>query len=159
MSELRELYQEMILDHSKNPRNFRALLRATQKAEGYNPLCGDRLTVYLEVEGDLIKDVSFQGSGCAISKASASMMTAQLKGKTKQEARKVFENFHTMLTGDPNKKLDKEALEKLTVFSGVSEFPVRVKCATLPWHTLRAGLERDSHTVSTESFSTEWTAG
>lgn len=159
MSELRELYQEMILDHSKNPKNFHALLRATQKAEGYNPLCGDRLTVYLEVEGDLIKDVSFQGSGCAISKASASMMTAQLKGKTKQEARKIFENFRTMLAGDSKKSFDKEILGKLAVFSGVSEFPVRVKCATLPWHTFRAGLDGDRHTVSTESFSTEWTAG
>ncbi len=166
MSELRELYQEVILDHSKNPRNFRELTTANHKSEGYNPLCGDRLTVYLLIEGDVVKDISFQGSGCAISKASASMMTAQLKGKTKQEAQKIFENFHHMLAGlpagkagDQNKKFDKEILGKLAVFSGVSEFPVRVKCATLPWHTFRAGLEGSNQTISTESFSTEWTAG
>lgn len=159
MSELRELYQEVILDHSKNPRNFRAIANANQKSEGYNPLCGDRLTVYLLLQGDLIQDVSFQGSGCAISKASASMMTAQIKGKTKAEARKIFGNFHQMLAGEAGKTYDKNVLGKLAVFSGVSEFPVRVKCATLPWHTLRAGLEGGGNTVSTESFSTEWTAG
>lgn len=159
MSELKELYQEVILDHSKTPRNFRALPNATQKAEGYNPLCGDRLTVYLLTRDDLIEDVSFQGSGCAISKASASMMTAQIKGKTKAEARKIFGNFHQMLAGESGKTYDKNVLGKLTVFSGVSEFPVRVKCATLAWHTLRQGLEGSDKTVSTESFSTEWTAG
>ena len=159
MSELRELYQETILDHSKHPRNFRPLETANYKAEGYNPLCGDRLTVYLQLENEVIKDVSFQGSGCAISKASASMMTAQLKGKTKQEAQKIFENFHHMLAGDQKKQFDKDLLGKLAVFSGVSEFPVRVKCATLPWHTFRAGLEGTKQTISTESFSTEWTAG
>ncbi len=159
MSDLRDIYQEVILDHSKNPRNFRELTGANHKSEGYNPLCGDRLTVYLLIEGDRVKDISFQGSGCAISKSSASMMTAQLKGKTKQEAQKIFENFHHMLAGDQNKKYDKEILGKLAVFSGVSEFPVRVKCATLPWHTFRAGLEGSHQTISTESFSTEWTAG
>ena len=159
MTELRELYQEVILDHHKNPKNFRALPNANCKAEGYNPLCGDRLTVYLLVEDNVIKEVTFQGSGCAISKASASLMTAHLKGKTKQEAQKIFENFHAMLAGDRNKKFDKEILGKLAVFAGVSEFPVRVKCATLPWHTLRAGLEGSNQRVSTESFSTEWTAG
>ena len=159
MSELRDIYQEMILDHSKNPKNFRALPAANHKAEGYNPLCGDRLTVYLQMDGDKIDDISFQGSGCAISKSSASMMTAHLKGKTKKEAQKIFENFHAMLAGDRNKKFDKEILGKLVVFSGVSEFPVRVKCATLPWHTFRAGLEDSKQTISTESFSTEWTAG
>jgi len=160
VSELKELYQEVILDHSRNPRNFRALQNATHKAEGYNPLCGDRLTVYLLVQGDVIQDVSFQGSGCAISKASASMMSAQMKGKTTAEARKIFGHFHQMLAGDQKKTWDKNILGKLAVFSGVSEYPVRVKCATLPWHTLRAGLEGGAQTpVSTESFSTEWTAG
>ena len=159
MSELRELYQEVILDHIKSPRNFRVLQNATQKAEGYNPLCGDRLTVYLLIQGDVIQDVSFQGSGCAISKASASMMSAQIKGKTKAEARKIFNHFHQMLAGERGKTFDKDVLGKLAVFSGVSEFPVRVKCATLPWHTLRSGLEGGGETVSTESFSTEWTAG
>lgn len=160
MTELRELYQEVILDHSKHPRNFRVLENATQKAEGYNPLCGDRLTIYLLLKDEMIEDVSFQGSGCAISKASTSMMTASLKGKTKAEARKIIGQFHGMLTGEPNKTFDQTILGKLTVFAGVCEFPVRVKCATLPWHTLRAGLEGGAQqTVSTESFSTEWTAG
>jgi len=159
MSELRELYQELILDHSKKPRNFRVLEKATHKSEGYNPLCGDRITVYLQIEGDTIRDVGFQGSGCAISKASTSMMTDHLKGKTKTEAQKLFKNFHNMLTAEGGAEADKDLLGKLAVFSGVSEFPVRVKCATLPWHTLRAGLEGSAQTVSTESFSTEWTAG
>lgn len=159
MSELRELYQEVILDHSKNPRNFRALEQASHKAEGYNPLCGDRLTVYIQMENDVIKEASFQGSGCAISKASASMMTTHVKGKTRAEALKIFSHFHHMLAGEGKEKFDKNLLGKLVVLSGVSEFPVRVKCATLPWHTFRAGLEGAREAVSTESFSTEWTAG
>jgi nitrogen fixation NifU-like protein len=148
MADLRDLYQEVILDHSKTPRNYRELPNANQKAEGYNPLCGDHFTVYLEVEGDSIRDISFQGSGCAISKASASMMTQNLKGKTRTEAEKLFEQFHKLVTSGPNGSLDE--LGKLAVFSGVSEFPVRVKCATLAWHTLHAALQGQQHPVSTE---------
>ncbi len=159
MSELRELYQEVILDHSKKPRNFRVLENSNRKAEGYNPLCGDRITVYLFLEGDVIKEITFQGSGCAISKASTSMMTDFLKGKTKAEAGEIFGEFHEMLAGSGSQKFDEKRLGKLAAFSGVREFPVRVKCATLPWHTFRAGLEGKKETVSTEAFATEWTAG
>lgn len=159
MNELRELYQEVILDHSKKPRNFRFLENVTHQAEGYNPLCGDRITLYLQVEGEIIQEISFQGSGCAISKASTSMMTASLKGKNRAQALELFQEFHKMLAGNQNQKLDKERLGKLAVFAGVSEFPVRVKCATLPWHTFRAALEGAKQAVSTEAFSTEWTAG
>ena len=148
MADLRDLYQEVILEHSKAPRNYRELPNANQKAEGYNPLCGDHFTVYLEVEGDSIREISFQGSGCAISKASASMMTQSLKGKTRAEAEKLFEQFHKLVTSAPNGGLGE--LGKLAVFSGVSEFPVRVKCATLAWHTLHAALRGQQHPVSTE---------
>jgi len=148
MSELRELYQEQILEHSKAPRNFRELQNANHKAEGYNPLCGDHFTIYLDLEGDTIHDVSFQGSGCAISKASASMMTQSVKGKSKEEAAKLFEQFHQLVTGQANG--DRESLGKLAVFAGVSEFPVRVKCATLAWHTLQAALEGKQEKISTE---------
>ena len=148
MSDLRELYQEQILEHSKTPRNFRELQNANHKAEGYNPLCGDHFTIYLDLEGDKIHDVTFQGSGCAISKASASMMTQSLKGKSKEEAAKIFENFHNLVTGQANG--DRESLGKLAVFAGVSEFPVRVKCATLAWHTLQAALEGKQDKISTE---------
>jgi nitrogen fixation NifU-like protein len=148
MSELRELYQEQILEHSKTPRNFRELQNANHKAEGYNPLCGDHFTIYLDLEGDKIHDVTFQGSGCAISKASASMMTQSLKGKSREEAAKIFENFHNLVTGHADG--DKESLGKLAVFAGVSEFPVRVKCATLAWHTLQAALEGKQEKISTE---------
>jgi nitrogen fixation NifU-like protein len=148
MSDLRELYQEQILEHSKTPRNFRELQNANHKAEGYNPLCGDHFTIYLDLEGDKIHDVTFQGSGCAISKASASMMTQSLKGKSKEEAAKIFENFHNLVTGQANG--DSESLGKLAVFAGVSEFPVRVKCATLAWHTLQAALEGKQDKISTE---------
>ena len=149
MSDLRDLYQEVILEHSKAPRNFRVLPAANHKAEGFNPLCGDHFTIYLDLDSDTIRDVAFQGSGCAISKASASMMTQVLKGKTKSEAEKLFTEFHEMVTG---KKTDghPEDLGKLAVFSGVSEFPVRVKCATLAWHALHAALEDQKDTVSTE---------
>jgi nitrogen fixation NifU-like protein len=150
MSDLRELYQEMILDHSQKPRNFHPLPKPDRKAEGYNPLCGDKFTIYLAVEKDLIKDVGFEGSGCAISKASASLMTQSVKGKTIEEARDIFHNFHNMLSGKPESSFNKEKLGKLTVFSGVSEFPVRVKCATLAWHTLRSALEENGKPVSTE---------
>ena len=148
MSELRELYQDVILEHSKAPRNYRELQGANHKAEGYNPLCGDHFTVYLDVEGDKIQDVSFQGSGCAISKASASMMTQSVKGKSREDAEKIFEQFHKLVTGAANG--DRDALGKLAVFAGVSEFPVRVKCATLAWHTLHAALDGKQDSVTTE---------
>ncbi len=150
MTELNELYQEMILDHNQRPRNFAKLDGANRQAEGYNPLCGDHLTVYLKLEGDVIQDISFQGSGCAISKASASMMTAALKGKTRNEATALFKEVHKMLTGTQNGTIDWQTLGKLKVFSGVSQFPVRVKCATLPWHTFNAALEGKEDTISTE---------
>ena len=149
MADLRELYQEVILDHSKRPRNFRILQGASTKAEGYNALCGDRVTVFVEMDGERIKDLSFQGSGCAISKASASMMTAALKGKTREEARSLLMQFHDLVTGkeSPPSPID---LGKLSVFSGVCDFPSRVKCATLAWHTLAAALENPDQLVSTE---------
>ena len=150
MSELRDLYQEVILDHSKKPRNFHVLPAANRKAEGYNPLCGDRETVYLELEDDVLKDVAFEGTGCAISTASASMMTESVKGKTRAEADALFERFRGLITGKPGTRGAPE-LGKLEVFSGVREFPIRVKCATLPWHTLKAALQGDASTVSTES--------
>jgi nitrogen fixation NifU-like protein len=149
MADLRDLYQEVILEHSKAPRNYRELAGANQHAEGYNPLCGDHFTVYLNVDGDSIREITFQGSGCAISKASASMMTQALKGKSKAEAQKLFDRFHKLVTtGQANG--DRPELGKLAVFSGVSEFPVRVKCATLAWHTLQAALEGKQDKVSTE---------
>jgi nitrogen fixation NifU-like protein len=149
MSDLRDLYQDVILEHSKAPRNYRELAAANHKAEGFNPLCGDRFTVYLDLDGDKIRDVSFQGSGCAISKASASMMTQSLKGKTVAEAEELFGRFHDLVTGHAPANGEAE-LGKLAVFSGVSEFPVRVKCATLAWHTLHAALEGKQEAVSTE---------
>ena len=150
MAELRDLYQEVILEHSKAPRNYRELSGANQHAEGYNPLCGDHFTVYLSVDGDTVSDISFQGSGCAISKASASMMTQAVKGKSKEEAQKIFNAFHKLVTtGEANG--NRSDLGKLEAFSGVSEFPVRVKCATLAWHTLQAALEGKQETISTES--------
>ena len=148
MSDLRDLYQDVILEHSKAPRNFRQLEGANHKAEGFNPLCGDHFTLYLNLEGNSIHDITFQGSGCAISKASASMMTQALKGKTIDEAEALFGKFHKVVTGQGNG--DQAELGKLAVFSGVSEFPVRVKCATLAWHTLQAALEGKQDPVSTE---------
>jgi nitrogen fixation NifU-like protein len=141
-SELRELYQEVILDHSKRPRNFREIPAATGRAEGFNPLCGDKATVFLELDGDVVKDVSFKGAGCSISTASASMMTEALRGKTRAEAEALFERFHRLVTSDPLQAQPDGAPElgKLAAFSGVSEFPVRVKCASLPWHTFKAAL-------------------
>jgi len=150
MSDLRDLYQEVILDHSKHPKNFRCLADPSRKAEGYNPLCGDRITLYLKMDDGVIRDIGFQGSGCAISKASASMMTAALKGKSADEARAFFERFHRMITSDPADAIDADDLGKLTVFSGVREFPVRVKCASLAWHTLRSALQGGPEEVSTE---------
>ena len=150
MGDLRDLYQEVILEHSKAPRNYHQLQDADHKAEGYNPLCGDHFTLYLRMEGDLIRDIGFQGSGCAISKASASMMTQSLKGKTRSEAERLFERFHSLVTGQAASNGDHNDLGKLAVFSGVSEFPTRVKCATLAWHTLQAALEGKQEAVSTE---------
>jgi len=140
MSDLRDLYQEVILEHSKAPRNFHDLADANHKAEGFNPLCGDQFTVYLHMDGNTVRDISFQGAGCAISKASASMMTQIVKGKSRAEAEKLFERFHSLVTGQEPQK-NGEDLGKLAVFSGVSEYPARVKCATLAWHTLQAALE------------------
>jgi nitrogen fixation protein NifU and related proteins len=150
MADLRDLYQEVILEHSKAPRNYRELKSADRKAEGFNPLCGDRLIVYVEMQGDLIRDIGFQGSGCAISKASASMMTQSLKGKTKEQARALFESFRQTVTGQTTGNGSQVDLGKLAVFSGVSEFPTRIKCATLAWHTLQAALEGRQESVSTE---------
>jgi nitrogen fixation protein NifU and related proteins len=147
MSDLRDLYQDVILEHSKAPRNYREQPAANHKAEGFNPLCGDHFTIFITLDGDKIQDISFQGSGCAISKASASMMTQTLKGKTKAEAEQLFTRFHDLVTG----KAENEAeLGKLEVFSGVSEFPIRVKCATLAWHTLNAALEGKQEAITTE---------
>lgn len=150
MTGLSELYQEVILDHNNSPRNFREIDGATQIAEGYNPLCGDRVVVYLQLDNDVIGDISFQGSGCAISKASASMMTVSLKGKTRTEAEEHFQRFHSMVTGAANRAIDPQALGKLAAFSGVCEFPARVKCANLAWHALHAALDGNRETVSTE---------
>jgi nitrogen fixation protein NifU and related proteins len=142
-----DLYQETILDHSKRPRNHHPLADADRKAEGYNPLCGDKLKLYLKMDGDIVKDASFEGAGCAISTASASLMTESLKGKTRQEALKLVEKFHDLLTTDTPASRD---LGKLVVFCGVREYPARVKCATLAWHTLKSALSGAEETVSTE---------
>jgi|SRR4051812_6834950 nitrogen fixation NifU-like protein len=146
MSDLRDLYQEVILDHTRHPRNFGTLANANREAKGHNPLCGDQVSVYLQMEGDRIRDIAFQGSGCAISTASASLMTEALKGLTVGEARELFHGFHELVTkgGDP------EALGKLAVFSGVREYPIRVKCATLAWHAVQAALDQQDHPVTTE---------
>jgi nitrogen fixation NifU-like protein len=150
-SELRDLYQQVILDHNRKPRNFRRLADASRGAEGYNPLCGDRVTVEIALEGDVIRDVAFQGSGCAISRASASLMTADLKGKTAAEAEETFTRFRAMLTEEAADAAGDEArLGKLAVLAGVREFPSRIKCATLPWHTLHAALVGAREPVTTE---------
>lgn len=150
MSELRELYQEMVLDHNSRPRNFRKLEGATHQSEGFNPLCGDRITLYLQMEGDLIEDVAFQGTGCAISRASASMMTQSIKGKTIEQAEEIFAAFHRMVTRNVGETYESDDLGDLEVLSGVAEFPSRVKCASLSWHTLNAALENKAQKVSTE---------
>jgi nitrogen fixation NifU-like protein len=147
-SALRELYQQVILDHNRKPRNFRRLARPTGWAEGHNPLCGDHVTVELSVEDGVLREIAFQGSGCAIAKASASMMTASLQGKTLAEAEAAFTRFHRMLTDDGAGEA--AALGKLAVFAGVREFPSRIKCATLPWHTVRAALAGEAEPVTTE---------
>lgn len=148
MTDLRELYQQVILDHNRAPRNFRKIVDANRTAEGSNPLCGDRMTLYVTVEGDVITDIGFQGAGCAISQASASLMTAAVKGRQTEDARALFRAFHSMVTTD--QPPDMARLGKLAVFQGVRRFPARVKCANLPWHTLRAALEGRSAPVSTE---------
>ena len=149
MSDLRELYQQVILDHNKNPRNYHEMPDATNRVDGYNPLCGDHYTVFLKTEGDTIREVSFTGSGCAISKASASVMSSTVKGKSKEEADRLFETFHRLVTGDQS-GLSAADLGRLAAFSGVSEFPARVKCATLAWHTLRSALDGNDEKVTTE---------
>ena len=148
--DLRDLYQETILDHGKRPRNFHALPNANRKAEGYNPLCGDRETVYLDLQGDVLRDISFEGAGCAISTASASMMTESLKGKSRKEAEALFQRFHELITGKAPSS-GGPTLGKLEVFEGVREYPVRIKCATLPWHTMKSALSGAGESVSTEA--------
>ena len=149
MSDLRELYQEVILDHNKRPRNFCVLDDANRTAQGYNPLCGDRLSLFLKVEDGRIADVGFQGAGCAISKASASLMTDMVKGRTVAEAQDLFRRFHQMVTSDSDEPID-GSLGKLAVLAGVREFPTRVKCASLAWHTLKAAFDAEMKVVSTE---------
>jgi nitrogen fixation NifU-like protein len=151
MSELQELYQEVVMEHNWKPRNFRKLEGADRTAEGFNPFCGDTVTLYLQLgDGGVIADVGFQGSGCAISRASASMMTESINGKTKEEARKIFEAFRQMMTRAPGEEVDAAILGDLEALAGVSEFPTRVKCATLSWHTLNSALSGQEETVSTE---------
>lgn len=147
--DLRDLYQEVIFDHNRNPRNFRVMDNANRQVEGFNPLCGDRLTLFLKIDGDVISDASFQGSGCAISTASVSLMTEIIKGKTEAEAETLFHTFHEMTTGK-EEQIQLEAVGKLAVLAGVREYPARVKCATLAWHTLDAALKNQQQAVSTE---------
>ncbi|HEX6648152.1 MAG TPA: SUF system NifU family Fe-S cluster assembly protein [Pyrinomonadaceae bacterium] len=148
MSELSELYQQVILDHNKKPRNFRKPEATNHSAEGFNPLCGDQLTVYINLDGDQVTDVGFEGSGCAISKASASMMTQAVKGKSKEQAETLFKEFHSMVTGELDEETEENHLGNLKIFAGVREFPVRVKCATLPWHTMHAALNKQDQTTT-----------
>jgi nitrogen fixation NifU-like protein len=148
--DIRELYQQMIMDHNKNPRNFHAMTDADRTVEGYNPLCGDHFKVYVKMEGDVIKDISFDGSGCAISKSSASMMTSALKGKTRAEAKALFDEVRKMLSREVGEPFDATKVGKLATLGGVSEFPSRVKCASLPWHTMLEGLEPTGKQVTTE---------
>ena len=150
MTDLQDLYQEVVIDHSARPRNFRELEDPDRSVEGYNPLCGDRLTLYVKFQGDTITDIGFTGSGCAISKASTSMMTENVKGKSKQEAQEIFDAFRRMITREPGSDFDPDEVGDLEVLSGISEFPARVKCATLSWHTLHSALEGREESVSTE---------
>ena len=150
MSNLRELYQQVILDHNKSPRNFRAIVDPDRASEGHNPLCGDHLNLYVKLSGDRIEDIAFHGSGCAISKASASLMTDAVKGRTLAEAESLFGKFRDLVTSDVSSPPNADGMGKLAVFTGVREFPVRIKCATLPWHTLVAALENSSQPVTTE---------
>lgn len=150
MSSSRALYEQVILDHNKNPRNFKVIEDADRKVEGFNPLCGDHITVYLKVEGDTIADIGIQGSGCAIAKSSASIMSTALKGKKIEEARAIFDRFHGMITAEPDAPVDEAGLGKLIVFSGVREYPIRIKCATLAWHALVSALNGEGQPISTE---------
>ena len=149
MSNLHDLYQEILLEHNNRPRNFRILEDANRQADGYNPLCGDQITLYLKVEEDVITDVAFQGVGCAISRASASMLTQSVKGQTLEKAEEIFDGFHSLIT-DPDADVDYDALGDLEVLSGVSAFPTRIKCAVLAWHTLNAAIEGKGDSVTTE---------
>jgi nitrogen fixation NifU-like protein len=148
--DLRELYQTTILDHNKKPRNFHVPEGANREGHGHNPLCGDQLTVYVNLEDGVVKDIGFQGSGCAISKASASLMTERVKGRSVEELDEMFEGFHDLVTSDPRQEPDLEGMGKLAVFAGVREYPMRVKCATLAWHTARAAVHGEDTTVRTE---------
>ena len=150
MSDLQELYQQVILDHNRSPRNFREVPDASHSAKGDNPLCGDKITLYVKVVGGVIEDIAFQGSGCAISQASASLMTSAAKGKTVEEAEELFTAFHEMVAGDGHQEPDGKHLGKLLAFAGVREFPARVKCANLSWHTLHTALQNNDKPVSTE---------
>ena len=150
MSDLKALYQEVILDHNKNPRNFKKLEDADCSVEGYNPLCGDHYTIFLKLDGEVISEIAFQGYGCAISKASASVMSTVLKGKTREEAEALFEKFHHLVRGEMKNETGIDELGKLAAFSGISEFPARVKCAILPWHSMKNAIEKNRETVSTE---------
>ncbi len=147
--ELRDLYQEVIFDHNRNPRNFRVMENPDREVEGFNPLCGDKLTLFLKIKDGIIEDASFQGSGCAISTASVSLMTEIIKGKTIEEAEEIFEMFHELTTGEDG-GIDLDAIGKLAVLAGVREYPARVKCATLAWHTLDAALKNKEKSISTE---------
>jgi len=149
-TELKELYQQVILDHNKSPRNFGKIEHANHTAEGYNPLCGDKVNIYIEMDNDVIKDISFQSSGCAISQASSSLMSSAVKGKTREEAEKIFNRFHDLIIGKPDEEKSLEELGKLTVFAGVKDFPSRVKCASLPWHTMLNALHKNDEQVATE---------
>lgn len=149
MADLRELYQQVILDHNRSPRNFRKIEGANRTSEGFNPLCGDRIELFVRLENDVIDEIGFQGSGCAISQASASLMTAAVQGKSREEAERMFRTFHQMVTSNQDASADRAALGKLVALAGVKQFPARVKCANLPWHTLHAALE-NKHETSTE---------
>jgi nitrogen fixation NifU-like protein len=151
MTALRELYQEVILDHNKSPRNYGRMENPDRKIDGYNPLCGDHFTLFVKLDGGIIKDISFDGAGCAISKASASVMSAAVKGKTIAEAEELFKQFHALVKGEIDASENLEELGRLAAFSGVSEYPARVKCATLAWHTLHTALTTTEHRTSTES--------
>lgn len=146
----RALYEQVILDHNKTPRNFRIMEDANRRIEGHNPLCGDHFTLYLKLENDRIADVSFHGAGCAISKSSASIMTTLLKGRTREDAEALFVKFHAMVTSDPQTPVNEDDLGRLAVFAGVREYPVRIKCATLTWHAMLAALDGKDETISTE---------
>ncbi|HYE36049.1 Fe-S cluster assembly sulfur transfer protein SufU [Methylocaldum sp.] len=150
LDQIRDLYQEVVFDHNRNPRNFRVMEDANRKIEGFNPLCGDRITLYVKVNGGVIEDVSFQGSGCAISTASASLMTEIVKGQTEDEAHHLFDIFHRITTGKNNEAVNLEDIGKLAVLAGVRAYPARVKCATLAWHSLQAALKNEADTISTE---------